>query len=101
MADTELVIKIPDRIYYGIEKDITVNGSRASQIVLDAVKNGILLPKGHEDLIEKSCLHDFRKYLNTCPQGCNEDDETWFTSSEIDNRIEQYPTIIEANKEEE
>ena len=65
-----------------------------------AILNGKVLPKGHGDLIERSCLHDFRKYLNTCPQGCNEDDETWFTSSEIDNRIEQYPTIIEADRGE-
>lgn len=52
MAYTELVIKIPDRIHYGIEKGITVNGSSASQIVLDAVKDGTPLPKGHGDLID-------------------------------------------------
>jgi len=36
----QILIDIPDRIHYGIEKGITVNGSSASQIVLDAVKNG-------------------------------------------------------------
>lgn len=36
----KLIIDIPDRIQYGIEHGITVNGSEASQIVLDAVKNG-------------------------------------------------------------
>ena len=47
MADIELVIAIPERIHYGIEKGITVNGSKASQILIDAVKNGTPLPKGH------------------------------------------------------
>lgn len=51
-----LVIDIPDRIRYGIEIGITVNGSEASQIVLDAVKNGISLPKGHGDLIDRNEL---------------------------------------------
>lgn len=48
----KIVIDIPDRIKYGVEKGITVNGSRASQIVLDAVKNGTPLPKGHGRLID-------------------------------------------------
>ena len=47
MADIELVIKIPERIHYGIEKGITVNGNQASQILIDVVKNGTPLPKGH------------------------------------------------------
>lgn len=91
----QIVIDIPDNDYEKL-KDGHISFS-----ILEAMQNGTPLPKGHGDLIERSCLHDFRKYLNTCPQGCNEDDETWFTSSEIDNRIEQYPTIIEADKGEE
>lgn len=47
MENVELVIKIPERIHYGIEKGITVNGSKASQILIDAVKNGKPIPKGH------------------------------------------------------
>lgn len=39
----QIVIDIPERIHYGIEKGITVNGSEASQILIDAVKNGIPL----------------------------------------------------------
>ena len=43
-----MVIDIPDRIHYGIEKGITVNGSEASQILIDAVKKGTPLSKGKE-----------------------------------------------------
>lgn len=56
MSDIELVIKIPERIHYGIEKGIAVNGSKASQILMDAVKNGTPLPKGHGDLIDRNDL---------------------------------------------
>ena len=55
MAYIELVIKIPERIYYGVEKGITVNGSKASQILIDAVKNGTLLPKGHWEHGKELC----------------------------------------------
>ena len=35
----QIVIDIPDRIYYGAKNGITVNGSDASQILIDAVKS--------------------------------------------------------------
>ena len=43
----QIVIEIPDRIYYGAKNGITVNGSDASQILIDAIKNSTPLPKGH------------------------------------------------------
>lgn len=75
MSDIELVIKIPERIHYGIEKGITVNGSKASQILIDAVKNGTPLPKGHGRLIYAK---DVGEYLT----------------------LADVPTIIEADKAE-
>ena len=39
----KVLIDIPDRIHYGITNGFTVNGSEASQIVLEAVKDGIVL----------------------------------------------------------
>ena len=57
MADRELVIKIPDN--YDLSK--IQNGSIASKTILNAVANGIPLPKGHGfeitkdgEIIEKS-----------------------------------------------
>lgn len=60
----QIVIDIPDRIQFGIEKGFCVNGSDGSQIVLDAVKNGTPLPKGHGKIVdigkidEDRCDHD-------------------------------------------
>ena len=60
----KLIIDIPDRIHYGIETGITHNGSEACQIVLDAVKNGVLLDKIREEILEeKECAYaDFERY---------------------------------------
>lgn len=89
MADIELVVKIPERIHYGIEKGITVNGSKASQILIDAVKNGIPLPKGHGRLIDASNLLTITDYDG-------ENEKSYVLCNEIDNAL----TIIEADKTE-
>ena len=80
MNDTEVLIRLPDRVYYGIEKGITVNGSIASQIVLEAVRNGILLPKGHGN------LKDVDHYIKM----------EW---EHPDYSLEDEPIIIEADEE--
>lgn len=50
----QIVIDIPDRIHYGIELGIAViDGSQVSQILMNAVKLGIILPKGHGNLIQR------------------------------------------------
>ncbi len=101
----QVVIDIPDRIHYGIEKGITVNGSEASQIVLDAVKNGTPLPKGHGklgdlDALEKLCYeHKIgNSAFNNEPiiaQGQYDDgDSIW------ESLFDFAPTIIEADKAE-
>lgn len=46
----ELIIDIPNSIYANLPK--IVNGSIASKRILDCVKNGTPLPKGHGDLID-------------------------------------------------
>ena len=74
----KIVIDIPDRIHYAIEKDITVNGSKASQMLIDAVKNGTPLPKGHGRLIDA-------------------DDIDNHIIGHVDTR--SCPTIIESDKE--
>ena len=85
----EIVINIPDRIHYAIELGITVNGSDASQMLIDAVKKGTPLPQGHGRLID---ISPYEEYFNT---EISYDDgnhiHTKYTSS--------IPTIIEADKE--
>ncbi len=103
MNDTEVLIRLPDRVYYGIEKGITVNGSAASQIVLEAVRNGILLPKGHGrlgdlDELEKEMDNDIKAGLfldgyENYPHINNMDDCV--------DCVRYTDTIIQADKEQE
>lgn len=90
MADIELVVKIPERIHYGIEKGITVNGSKASQILIDAVKNGTLLPKGHGRLGDLDALRE-----EVSSWGIND-----YEPSDFMDEIDRTDTIIEADKEQ-
>ena len=59
----ELVIKLPDNLVESIK--CTANNWSCSNPVLDqAIKNGIILPKGHGDLIDRNklkpdVLHDW------------------------------------------
>lgn len=90
----EIVIKIPDRIQYGIENGITVNGSEASQIVLDAVKNGIPLPKGH------GALKDVDEVMNVMERNCDMQD-LYLPIHFKQFALDEAKTIVPADKEVE
>lgn len=49
-----IVIEIPNSLYVNLPK--IVNGSIASKRILDCVKNGTPLPKGHGRLIDADAL---------------------------------------------
>lgn len=53
MADIELVVKMPKRVYNYIRKYEHIANSDILDIK-DAIINGTLLPKGHGDLIDSS-----------------------------------------------
>ena len=93
----QMVINIDDKMYEAILDgwwpDTTIS-------VKQLLKKGTPLPKGHGDLIDRACLYDFRDWLNTCPKDCDEDDEVWFTSTEVINKIKQYSAVIDADKTE-
>lgn len=93
MSDVELVIRIPERIYYGVEKGITVNGSKASQILIDAVANGTPLPKGHGALKDVDELDVTT--VTTDDYSGNE-----VLDVVLKEDIDDAPTIIEADKVE-
>ena len=93
MNDIEVVIKIPERIHYGIEKGITVNGSKASQILIDAVKNGIPLPKGHGRLIDADAIKKHYPIM--------ENDFGMVFNEHLHKELDNEPTIIKADKEGE
>ena len=82
----QIVIDIPEE-YFRVRKSIQ-NGSIASKMILNSLKNGIPLPKGHGRLIDGDKLanaYDTAKNLDL--YGCG-------------GLIIEAPTIIEADKEE-
>lgn len=94
----KLIIDIPDRIHYAIELGITVNGSDASQMLIDAVKNGTPLPKGHGRLIDADELeldYDWSEYETDTGQLIVNGYQAYSST-----QVESAPIIIEADRED-
>ena len=75
----QIVIDIPNSLYANLQK--IERGSIASKRVLDCVRNGTPLPKGHGRLIDENQIAG---------------DSSW----DIADRLDATPTIIEADLEE-
>lgn len=96
MADIELIIRIPEEFYEGLRKvDLMFKGQRNGKtlaaVIFDAVANGTPLPKGHGDL----------KDMNEVEQLLDLKTPDNIIAKALKNFIENVPTIIEADKEEE
>lgn len=102
MADVELVIKIPEECYEQIQKhmfsiayDTIKTKEEKKQVeekfnVVLAIKNGILLPKGHDRLIDaKDYAESILKHYF--------DNKTVIRCTEI--ALDNAETIVEADKE--
>ena len=89
MADIELVIKIPEEIYKA-SQIIDVKYEDNIQIPLEVIANGIPLPKGHGDLIDR---REFQK------DDYFERRYGYDFYREFQNRLKRQLTIIEADKE--
>lgn len=85
----EIVIRIEDRYKKQLDFGDIENGSMVAQAILDAVKNGTPLPKGHGRLIDADSF--LAKYENC---GYIEDMEAKYFNVVT-------PTIIEADKDSE
>ena len=99
MTDIELVIKIPEELYYIVQDKLDFNGDLDKQKVkalMLAIDNGVPLPKGHgtlkdtdaicEDIISALGIHD-ESYLLEAEKA-------------IYKRIKNATAIIEADKAE-
>ena len=91
MADTvEVVIKIPKRIYEAVQETYNFYPHE----VFDAVRNGTVLPKGHDDLVERRSIFSCRceNKFSECDTCINDD---------LCNIVSEAPTIIKADSEVE
>ena len=50
----EVVVKISDEMFKRLQSDQIQNGSIAAKVILNAVKNGSVLPAGRGDLADRS-----------------------------------------------
>lgn len=76
MADVELVIKIDKRTYDDLVKYNVLNYTNTSEII-EKIKNGTPLPKGHGRLIDVSALlMDFAFANNKSAGECVHDAHT-------------------------
>lgn len=96
MSDIELVVKIPDVIYEGVKMDRVLDTSIV--FVLDAIKNGTPLPKGHGRLGD---LDEIKKEMQNYYDDCAK--TSVYTRLGFETAIavvEDAPTIIAADKAE-
>lgn len=90
----QILINIPDFLYKQILKK---HVSKAT--IARTFQNGVVLPKGHERIIDTDIIKDFKNKIK------HYEKDYRFTQEEILNILERYEikyasTIIEADKEE-
>lgn len=84
----EIVIKVPDGIYDFLKE----HPDRQFPYATEWLRQGTPLPKGHGRLIDADALDDNCDWCHT------DDDGSWcYKCKDIDNA----PTVIEADKEDE
>lgn len=88
----QLVIEISDGLYNNL--DTIKNGSIASKIILDCVRKGQVLPKGHSELVYREDVCNELRYMDN--NGCI----TRSVNHVIEDIKKGVPTIVEADKEE-
>lgn len=91
----QLVIEISDGLYNNL--DTIKNGSIASKIILDCVRNGTPLPKGHGKLSDVDWVLNKMSTSDAQPITPNEH-YAWDFAKAL---LRKAPTIIEADKEGE
>ena len=97
---TEIVIKIPDKVYDYVNREwIESDFDSPLNHVMNGVKNGTELPKGHGELKDGSKLPlDCGKDKYGCDRICHCDDCIYATLSL--KTIKDAETLVEADKGE-
>ncbi len=95
MADIELVIKIPEDMYKNALNDLLCG----SETLVNAIKNGTPLPKGHGRIYTEKDMRSFLKCeeYDTCIwKNCSECNKTKCIT---EDNLYKVNAIIEADKE--
>lgn len=92
----QIVIDIPNSLYANLQK--IKNGSIACNRILDCVKNGTPLPKGHGDLIDRDAFDERIRVAGGMVEEELSDDfkDGVLTVLEM---LKTQPTVVPADKE--
>ena len=90
MADIELVINIPEKLYEDIKKHGLCGYCSDREIVSEAIANGTPLPKGHGRILDEKDILDTKN-----------NDGGWYDLVDMPEYIAGVKAIIEADKEQE
>ena len=93
----EIVIKIPDNYDLSNIK----NGSIASQMILNAVKNGTPLPKGYGELVDRNAINERFYSIYNDAINCSNQPSDKYLLDKLSMCLDTAPTIIEADRSEE
>ena len=58
----EVVINIPENVYRRLKAGDTNAGNTFHNTALESISNGIVLPKGHGELVDKDAVLDMMNY---------------------------------------
>ena len=89
MADIELVIKIPEKIYKYVQQIGSINMLDTQQVA-NAIFEGTPLPKGHGRILDEKDILDTKN-----------NDGGWYDLVDMPEYIAGVKAIIEADKEQE
>lgn len=93
----QIVIELSDELFNEIKH--VENGGLAAREIIERVKNGIPLPKGHGRLIDENLLKkNICKWLRPSKSDENEIVEVADIAVSTIAEIEEQPTIMEADK---
>lgn len=115
----QIVIDIPEAYYEALRKtDAMISGQRSGKtlmsVIYNAIANGIPLPKGHGDLIDRTELYNQTaeweaqalEQVNKFNPAYSRDEWRWWSAvlkerGAFKHDVADTPTIIEADKAEQ
>lgn len=95
----KLTIDIPEQIYLNAKTDMLCG----TDVIVNAIKNGTPLPKGHTELVDRQIIADYvHSHIQEINTGYGDlNQHTNRILRMIEDYIDNVPTIIEADKESE
>ena len=89
----QMVIEISEEAYNKLMQKSMLMSASAIDEAVDAIKKGVVLPKGHDDLIDRGLL---RERINEDKREAFTKHEVWLLASKYNTDV---PVLIPADKD--